>query len=68
MKVEIKYQPTLDEVSVGVYEDEILVYCNHANRRLEKIDNGYADSTIGDWRDNWELCWVCDKCNWAEVV
>jgi rubrerythrin len=68
MKIDVKYLPRVDEVNTRIFEDSVLIQCNHANRYKEIVDNGYADSTIGDWRDMWMSCWVCDKCGWVGEI
>jgi hypothetical protein len=51
------------EVNIMVYEDETLIHCNHVYTHNEELDHGYADQSIGDWRDDMQMHTICDYCD-----
>lgn len=52
-----------EPVTVQAFEDEVLVYCNHAGADVLEVDFGFANSNTCDWVDDWHDMLVCDKCD-----
>ena len=54
------------------YAEEITVVvndeCNHAGMYEEELDYGYASYEKCDWVDDMRNSWVCDKCDWSEMI
>lgn len=44
-------------ITVQVYEDSCLVYCNHDGAEIEDVDFGYYEN------EDWESVLVCNKCD-----
>lgn len=52
-----------DEVQATVYQDDILVYCNHANQEIEPVT--FYDGTDNEYTLNLSVCQKCGA-GWDE--
>lgn len=67
--IEVKAPYSYGEyITVQVFEDEVLVFCNHAGADVEEVDYGYADANKCDYVDDWRNSMVCDKCDNVEQL
>jgi hypothetical protein len=61
MKINVKEGYNFEQpITVQVFEDEILMGCNHAGAEEEEVDFGSYEN------EDWAKTLVCDKCKKVE--